>query len=634
MKLYNSILTASLIGCAFLTGCRDEFSELNQSKDSVTVAEPSFLMSQAIIDFEVSGYTYWYYNAPMYYRWSQMGVPTGGFTAQYTELSATGDQGTQYISPLRYRNELNNIIQKAGEDGNKYKSYAAICNVLTVYAAIFDSDISGDRPYTEAAMAKFGGTLTPKYDRMAELYPIWLNELDECIEVFQRKDQEIIGKGSQDPIYKGDLTKWAKLANSLKLKIATRLLVKDKAKALALAESVANASCGYIDSESDDMIFVKATTITNDDGDKVYHWNNGVLGGIAGNKAVLDFMLQNKDPRVRFCYTKNDFNSKVVQGFIDAGKYNDLPSYVKENVILDEKGNFKAWGGYGEPWVRYAGLPAVYEKANDPNYAEYFNPGTRFNLSVDNATKSYSHYSLFQEEMLRGRKDFTLPTLPGAAVIEDLDDMPWYGMYITSAEINLYLAEFKLLGANLPKSAESYYTSGVEASVKAYNKVAGLNNIPYYSKTYDYDPNEKIIALQNGEIEELLSNEAIALTGTTAEKLEKVYIQQLLHFTLFPNDQFVTAKRSGCPTKNSTLIPFVEFTGYVSVTGIPRRFEFGSPSPTDQMYDILLESYKNQGFTLGSSQSGGAYNVSGTVLNTERLWQDEGAPQWGAGPSL
>ena len=35
-------------------------------------------------------------------------------------------------------------------------------------------------------------------------------------------------------------------------------------------------------------------------------------------------------------------------------------------------------------------------------------------------------------------------------MIQDIEDNPWYGMYMTTAEVNLYLAEFKLLGANLP----------------------------------------------------------------------------------------------------------------------------------------------------------------------------------------
>jgi hypothetical protein len=48
------------------------------------------------------------------------------------------------------------------------------------------------------------------------------------------------------------------------------------------------------------------------------------------------------------------------------------------------------------------------------------------------------------------------------------------------------------------------------------------------------------------------------------------------------------------------------------------------------MHDIRLANLKEQGFTLGSNQSGTGFTTT-TVLNTERLWQDKNAPQWGEG---
>ena len=631
MKLYKSLLAASALGALVLTGCRDDFAETNENKTAVVKAEPSYLMAQAVIDFEASDYLLWFYNTKMYGQWSQMLTPTGSFTAQYTEMTATGGQGSQYIKTLRYRNELKNLVETR-EAGATYKAYVSVCDVLSIYLAIFDSDIYGDIPYTEAAMAKFDGPLTPKYDRIADLYNLWLTDLDAAIANFQDPTQELtVARSGEDAIYGGDMAKWAKLANSLKLKIAARLISQNRTKALEIAQQVASAACGYLDNVDEDMIFAKGTVVTSGDGDKVYHFGNDIQP-LAATQQVVDYLMASKDPRVRFFYTKDGFNSKVVQGFIDAGTFNQLPTYVKNNVVLDAQGNFKEWGGMGEPWVRYAGLPVVYDKANDAAYKEYFNPGTDYNLKIDDATKSYAHYSTLNEEMVRGRVDFTVPTLPGKT-IQDTKDVPWYGMYLTSAETNLYLAEFKLLGANLPQSAEYYYDRGVRFSVQAYDKVAGLNDIPYYSSTYNYDEKEATINLKEGELDAMMATPAVKLTGTPAEQLEKVYVQQLLHFTMLPDDQFTTARRSGCPKVGSSLIAFQEFSD-VKTAAIPRRFSVTDPSKTDQMYSILIEAYKTQGFTTGSNQSGGAYNGNSTVLNTERLWFDQGAPQWGEGPKM
>ena len=48
------------------------------------------------------------------------------------------------------------------------------------------------------------------------------------------------------------------------------------------------------------------------------------------------------------------------------------------------------------------------------------------------------------------------------------------------------------------------------------------------------------------------------------------------------------------------------------------------------MHDIRMESLKEQGLTPGKNQSGMGFATT-TVLNTERLWQDKNAPQWGSG---
>lgn len=628
MRKLKYIFAVLLAGLFITTSCSDDLADINSNPSQVTKADISYLFAQAVNEFEPSGYLLWYYNAPMTYSWSQMGVPTGGFSPNYTLSTATGDQGSQYIRVLRYVRDIEYVRSNMSADESaKYANVAACADVLLVYLGIFDTDMYGDIPFTEAARARYGGTLTPKYDRIASLYDLWLGTLDNSINTLTNsKNQTFVAK--QDVIYKADAEKWAKLANSLKLKIAARLISQDKARALSIASQVANASCGYIDSDSDDFMFNKASAVTSDDGDKVYHWNEGFLASTAASQRVVDFMLANKDPRVRFFFKKNSWNSKIVQGFFDQDK--NIPAYVLDNVDYSTDANgkktFVAWKGMGEPWVRYYGLPAEMDASLNPGlYGDYFDYSNRFKLKIGEAEKTFTPFSGFQQEMIIGRIDFTIPTLPGGPVIEDKDDNPWYGMYMSTAEVNLYLAEFKLLGASLPKTAAEYFNKAVKASVVEYDKLASLNKIPYYGKTYDYDVNEKVIDLKDGEIDAMVANVDYQLTGDAALDLEKVYIQQLIHFTLYPSDQFVTARRSGCPKTGSTLIEREDHSPSVAYNAIPRRFEVGVPSPTDLMYKNIQDAYKAQGFTAGTSQAG-------TLLNAERVWQDINAPQFGEGP--
>lgn len=631
---YKKLLVASLIGATLVgaTSCRDDFADINSSPSQVTTPQPTYLFAQAVLDFENSGYTYWFYNAPMMYSWAQMATPTGSYTGTFTTTTATGNQGSQYLSTLKIVNEVKYYQSTLSEEeAAQYNNIVACLDIMTAYLGVFDTDMYGDIPFTEAAQALHGGTLTPKYDTVEDLYNLWLTQLNDAITTLTTSTNQI-ELNTQDVVYNGDVNKWAKLANSIKLRLAARLLNKDQAKAFSIAQEVVSASCGYIDNMADAMLFNKATNNTSSN-DYAFHWSNGFMESTAASQRVINFMVENRDPRVRFCYQKNDWNSTIIQAFYDQDRR--IPSYIEENVeyTTDASGKktFVSWKGLGEPWVRYYGIPVEFNAIdNASKYGDYFNYTTQFQLNEVGGTsfKSYCPYSYFQRQMIIGRYyNTTVPTVPGGPVIERTESRPWYGLYMGSAEVNLYLAEFKLLGANLPQSAEYYYNRGVRASVEEYDRLAGLNQIAYYGTTYDYDPNEVSIELKDGEIDAMMENADYQLTGNDAEQLEKVYLQQMLNFTLYPNEQFITARRTGLPKFNSSLLARENFP-LMPVTNIPRRFDTGIPLETDLMYQIKLDALSRQGLTPTSA------GPNGQILNAERLWQDLEAPQWGEGPSL
>ena len=630
MKSLKYTLAALALGATVVstTSCREDFTDINKNPNQIVTADASMLFTKGIIDFEPSGYLMWYYNAPMMQLWSQLGTPTGGYTPNFAKTTAYGDQGSQYIKVLKYVREMNAMIENAGEDGAKYKGYAAALDVLTAYLGILDTDLIGSVPFTEACMANYGGTLTPAYDSQESLYQLWEQQINAAISVFSNPTG-LEMKAAQDIAFGGDWNKWARFANSLKLRLAARYVNINKSKALSLAQEVASASCGYIDSMDQAMLFNKATATSDNNQDIIYHWSNGFLDGQAASINVMNFMVKNLDPRVRFAYRKNSYNSKVVQAFWDKGQ--EIPHYIQENIEFEEVGGkkvFKAWKGAGEPWVRYYGVPVEMNASNNAaQYGDWFDsPRFRVSDAEGNNLTSYTPYSQFQQQMIIGRSyNFQLPKAPGEPVTQVIDPRPWYGLYMGGAEVNLYLAEFKLLGANLPKSAEEYLTKGMTLSVQEYDKLAGLNQIAYYGKTYDYDPFEVSIELKDGEIDTMLAQEDYKLTGNAALDLEKVYLQQIINFTLNPNEQFVTARRTGLPSFSSTLLPRVNYSD-VPVTNVPRRYDTGNPSQTDLMYQIYKDAYAAQGYSITTAGSNDT-----APLNSERTWADKNNPQWGAG---
>jgi hypothetical protein len=621
----NRIIIAMIGVLTLFSGCKEEFAEVNTDPSVITAANVPYLFAQGVLEFQPVDYPFWFYNGRYMSQLAQAYVPLGGYTDEYNRIiTEMGGQGAQVINVLKYAREIDEAIKSLGEEGQQFAQIRAMLNPLLVFLGLFDSDMYGSRPFSEAAMARFGGTLTPKYDTVEEQYEMFLQMLDESLETFANPPGSQTIPSNQDPVYKGDVSKWAKLTNSLKLKIAVRLLHRDKARALKIAEEVVAHEAGIL-TPADDFLFCK--------GIQEYGTGESITtraGAIS--KPVADFMLANLDPRIRFMGTKNGFNSKIVQAFFDqeaqGGTFAQLPAYILANVeyeVENGKKIFRSWKSPGEPWIRYYGLPTEMDASLEASvYGDYFDDA-RWKIGPSGGEKSYAPYSSWPEEMARGRVDYTIPTVPGGPVIEDKEDHPLYAMYYTAAEVNLYLAELKLLGANLPGTAQEYLTAGIEASVRVYDHVAALNKIPYYGTTYGYDEHEKVIDLQEGEVETLLASPVCQLTGSIAEQLEKVYIQQYLHFMFNPDDQYVSVRRSGIPKAGSTLLAW---NPIVSSDLIPRRMEIITPSPTSLTYQVEMDAYAAQGFTPG----GGVGNPA--ILNAERLWQDVGTPNFGEGPNF
>lgn len=629
MKKNKYILMFLAATSLCFTSCKDEFADLNTDSSGVDISKgnPTYLFSQGILSFEPQSYLYWFYNSPSIYQWTQVGVPTGGVSSSLTEGAAS--QGLYEIDVLTYANQILNARSKMpAEESAQYAQYSAALDILCVYMGIYDSDFIGNVPFTEGGQGVNGGTLTPKYDAVEDLYNLWLTKLDDDINVLSTAQNQIFSS-AQDIVYNGDASKWAKLGNSLKLKIAARLLSQNKAKSLAIAKEVANSSVGVLNGAADDFLFNKASSSTSNQ-DYAYHWKNDVLQSTAGSETLINFLLANQDPRLRFIFEKNQWNSIIVQEFFDQKLQDNIPSFIMANVDYEVGADgiykFKAWKGLGEPWVRYYGVPQEYDAAqNTAKYGDWFAYGTNTKLTGNGgSTKTYRPYSMFQVEQLQGRNTFTVPTVPDGKGIQDNTENPWWGMYMTTAEVNLYLAEFSLLGADLPQSASTYFDKAVRASVEEQNRLSKNNKVPYYGTTYGYDPNEVVIDLKDGEIETMMANSAYKLTGDKALDLEKVYVQQIIHFSAqLAVELYVTARRSGVPVIGSKILNRVNYSQLPTGT-FPRRMSLTQPSPTDLMYNILIDSYKEQGFTVGT----------GAILNTERVWQDKGAPQWGAGPNM
>jgi hypothetical protein len=204
------------------------------------------------------------------------------------------------------------------------KNQIAIADIMQVHAFSVLVNTFGDVPYSEALDAT---NLFPKYDDAQTIYNDLIARLDADIAAL---DPASAGySATADFIYGGNVSKWIKYANSLKLKLGMTLADVDAAKAKTVVEQ---ASAGAFTSAADNAEVKYFATTPN---------NNPIWADLIQSKrqdfvaaeALVNTLNTLKDPRLDEYFKPND-NGVYVGG--KAGALNTYSLYAKPGTKLED----------------------------------------------------------------------------------------------------------------------------------------------------------------------------------------------------------------------------------------------------------------------------------------------------------
>lgn len=149
------------------------------------------------------------------------------------DLFDWGDQGgtwDRYYLAIRDAKVLEQIALE--ED---IASYQGVSKIMQTWMFSMLTDMWGDLPYNESSLAAEGNG-TPAYDTQQDIYNGMLSTLAEANTLLSSAGTGIKG----DLMFNGDLLKWRKFANSLRLRLALRLSNVDPSKAQAVISEIYN----------------------------------------------------------------------------------------------------------------------------------------------------------------------------------------------------------------------------------------------------------------------------------------------------------------------------------------------------------------------------------------------------------
>ena len=182
-----------------------------------------------------------------------------GFSASFARYNPKNDWSRVFLKsdniiPTLYAN-LSQIEAICVNSGQKVPY--AVASVIKIAAMSRVTDTYGPIPYSAIGTSS---DLAVPYDSQEAIYNSFFKELTEAIEVLDANRGESLSPMG-DYVYSGDVNKWIRYANSLKLRLAMRVSFVNPKLAKQMAEEAVRG--GVIESNDGNATWKYFSTITN-----------------------------------------------------------------------------------------------------------------------------------------------------------------------------------------------------------------------------------------------------------------------------------------------------------------------------------------------------------------------------------
>lgn len=474
MKAFKYLMMSMLALCA----CSN-FDDLNTDPDNPTKMDPDLLIS-----------TIEYYPGAEWQEQNRYFIYPAGFMNQWTgawstvEYAGCGQKHTNYHErlwatyfPEGIKNSVD-VIRRTANDPEKVNIYN-MARVLHVQLAQRLTDYYGDIPYSEAALGYYDHNLKPAYDKQEDIYKDFLKELKEAAEGFDASKP----RSQYDLIYGGDVEKWRKYANTLRLRVAMRLVKADPTLAQQEAEDAIRS--GLFTSNSDNAMVV------------FENLRNGSSGKGKGN-GVSNYLYGNNDANGSEIW----LTCELVKTLEDT---NDPRLLIYGAVMLNDNARTDVTALVKAKRSCYAAMAVPAQRYSYSQNPDYPSDNSALSLTVGGKTVDLA----LRDTRLRPSKYLTAFNAPY--------------IYISYAEAELLTAEAAARGWDVKGTAAEHYQAGVRGAIEQW-RLFGAEPSATQINTY------------------LVANPYDATDG-----IRQINTQLWIHHILDPLETWANYRRSGYP---------------------------------------------------------------------------------------
>ena len=545
---FNIVKTFSIAALAFAgltaaTSCSDDYMEnLNTDPAKASTIDANAQLTTALLQtYGDLGQVEIYRNYHFGFTQQLMGCWNttnygGRHTVDNNEMMRTWT--SFYPKALK---EVVDGIHRTNGDETKVNINSAL-RIYRAYLLSIMTDTYGDCPASEAGLGYLEEKYSPKYDTQEEIYFSLLEELSDASAKLDMAADRLTG----DVVFGGDVAKWKKFANSLRMRFAMRMCDVNPEVARSEFEAAIADEGGVMTSSADDALIKYMDVAFSFGQDSYSDYRGNALSQLwfgndpANNPSYICSTFYNQlkdttDPRLhRICrfYFDGLMSSTKTDGRVDLTD-EILSNNIKVEPVLPGMFSWDNWpAGYTSDIVTE--LAKAHPEIN-PAMAREVRPKLASNFLKGNCP----------------------------------------GVVMTYAEVNFLMAEAALYGWNVAGSVEEYYWTGVRAAMTFLSDNYGITPIS----------DDEFDAYKN----------ANPLGMSMMLKKQAINTQAWIHHFTNPNECWANQRRSDFPRLKSP----AEYGFGSFLTGgqdIPRRL----------CYPVLESSYNKASYNEAVDRMGGA----------------------------
>ena len=541
MKIYKLILIV-VLALVTLPQCTDDFTEINQNPSAISgddISARYFITKSQVRLMAPNRYPYWrahLIHADRYAGHFCFGHSSSWWSDELGYSYSGGYTNAAWDYLEGYTGTIVTYLQVTGEGGDRENPLAhATALVLKSLFYEYFSDTFGEIPYSETGRLDI---LLPKFDTHQAIYEGIIGDLDAAMQAIGdatstgEADEDL---GANDLFYGGDLQKWKRLANTIKLRVALKAL--DAPGADFAQTAISEAISSPLLSTADENALVPKDN-------EISMWNSAAYGDVwysfgAGSdwtvsQEVINHLQDNSDPRLSK-YAQPAVGGEIVIPWPDS---DDETMYMKrKNFILS---TLDAAGAVYTETTNENGESVVTMDAD----TYYVGQPVRLRGEMHN----YARYDLFSKPtqyIIQGKGD-------GEPIAPEI--------VMTAAESHFLQAEAIVRGVG-SGDANAHYQMGLRQAMLL----------------WDVDP---------AEIDDFIANSPMATLDGTND-LEKIAVQRWLAYYTEGYHAWAVVRDLGYPASLADGVDDSDIFGFGDISGkYPQRMRYGTNAYTRNLDNL------------------------------------------------